>query len=231
MPTESDLEDIVLVCDDNVDSGMQQLLSETLGKLLIDSGCSKTVAGEFWIKQYIDSLSVCDRKSIRSEPSSSKFRFGDGKTFESIKLLHLPIHIGNASATLQVDVVPCDIPLLLSRESLKKSNAKLNFTNDTITIFDQCLPLENTSSGHYCISISRSTDLSASNIAVQKIFFSSFKLDIDDTNCKTKVAKLHKQYGHACPDDLIKLMNKAGITDSKIHDIVKQVSGECEFCC
>ena len=209
---------------------MQHLLSETLGKLLIDCGCSKTVAGETWINHYTDSLSVADCKSIHSEPSFSKFRFGDGKAFESIRLLHLPIHIGSATATLHVDVVPCDIPLLLSRESLKRSNAKMNFTNDTITMFDQCLPLENTSSGHYCISITRSTDLSDPNVAVQKVFFSSVKLDSNDIDCKSKVSKLHKQYGHADPDRPIKLMNSAGINDSKLHDLVRQVSGECESC-
>ena len=91
------------------------LVGETLGQAVIDTGCPHTVSGESWLKTYIDTLSRKDRLSIRQHKSTNKFRFGDGKTYPSKFHIVIPIYVGHNRYLLGVDIVECNIPLLLSR--------------------------------------------------------------------------------------------------------------------
>ena len=54
---------------------------------------------------------------------------------------------------MYADIIPSNIPLLLSKRSMKRANMKLNFENDTITAFGQPINLIVTKSGHYAIPI------------------------------------------------------------------------------
>ena len=54
---------------------------------------------------------------------------------------------------MHVNIAPSNIPLLLSKGSLKQENMKLNFENNTIAAFRQPINLIVTKSGHYTIPI------------------------------------------------------------------------------
>ena len=57
------------------------------------------------------------------------------------------------------DVIKKDIPLLLSKASLKKAGACLDLKNDDkAVIFGQEIQLQLTSSGHYCADIRSAKD-------------------------------------------------------------------------
>ena len=47
----------------------------------------------------------------------------------------IPVVIGSKQFTLNTDVVPNDIPLLLSKKSMKTANMTLDFKNDSTIIF------------------------------------------------------------------------------------------------
>ena len=51
------------------------------------------------------------------------------------------------------DVVKSEIPLLLSKESMKKAGTKIDFVKDKIIIFGKEISLQFTSSGHYSIPL------------------------------------------------------------------------------
>ena len=135
------------------DETMTIFFSETLNFAIVDSGCSKTVCGKLWLKCYLDSLSDADSKLVEETQSQTCFKFGDGNKIRSLKKVKFPAYIADNKFYIEADVIPNDIPLLLSKESMKRCNAKLNFHNDSITIFDTKVPLTTTSSGHYLISI------------------------------------------------------------------------------
>ena len=90
---------------------------------ILDSGCSKTVCGRNWLVAYLDSLSVLDKKSVKKCTSSNTFRFGDGHIVESLGGIDIPCYIGGKKMILHTDIVNCDIPLLISRDSLHKAKA------------------------------------------------------------------------------------------------------------
>ena len=81
------------------------------------------------------------------------FKFGSGKLIKSLKRVTVPTCIAGKNIDLTTDVIEADIPLLLSKEAMKKSNPRINFANDKIHIFDVEIPVHFSSSGHYCIPI------------------------------------------------------------------------------
>ena len=54
---------------------------------------------------------------------------------------------------IKTDVIQNDIPLLLSKDSMKKSNVKIDFANDKVSFLDQNVDIILISSGHYAFSI------------------------------------------------------------------------------
>lgn len=65
----------------------------------------------------------------------------------------LPAKIGQTKCRVEAEVVKVDIPPLLSKTSLKKAVTILDMENDRAVMFRQPVPLEFTSSGHYCVDI------------------------------------------------------------------------------
>ena len=206
-------------------------MGETLGYAILDSGCAKTVCGNAWIQSYCDTLSVQDRQYLKKVSSDGRFRFGDGQVYSSLYCITIPFYVNDSRYFLTTDVVSCDVPLLLSRESLEKANAIIDFQKAEVTILGHCIPAVITNSGHYCLPLTR--DLSMSSKHTQTVLF-NFKLhengSTDESLLKKKVLKLHKQFAHPHPDRLIKLLKEADIDDSTVFDLVKDVSSSCEIC-
>ena len=88
-------------------SYIESFLGETLNKAILDSGCINTVCGEEWMKCYLNSLDENDLHLIQEQPSSTKFKFGDGKTYNSQKQISIPAIIGERKITIETHVVQC----------------------------------------------------------------------------------------------------------------------------
>ncbi|KAK3874884.1 hypothetical protein Pcinc_020203 [Petrolisthes cinctipes] len=133
---------------------LQKLVEESKGCAVLDTGCSTTVCGQEWMKYYISELSDHERENVTEEKSSSTFTFADGVTISSVKRVTLPCHIGNMCSTIVTDVVDCNIPLLLSKRSMKKAKMVMNFETDQVKICGNIIDLKSSSSGHYLLPIS-----------------------------------------------------------------------------
>ena len=131
---------------------MDTLIGETLSMTIIDSGCTKPVCDQVWLDCYLQSLSNEDQQSVRKEKSETSFRFGNGKIFKSIKHVILPTFIADKNVLLSTEVIENDIPLLLSKEAMKKVKTYIDFSEDKIIVFDEEAPVKFSTSGHYCIT-------------------------------------------------------------------------------
>ncbi len=67
----------------------------------------------------------------------------------STRNVKLPAKIGLTKCLIETEVVKVDIPLLLSKMSLKKAGTILDMEKDSAVMFKQSIPLEFISSGHY----------------------------------------------------------------------------------
>ena len=217
---------IVLLTDEVTPTS--KLLEETLGCMVVDSGCIHTVCGTTWIQSYIESLSCKDRKTITTEKSTGKFRFGNGTAFESLKYVTIPVYLGKSRIQIGTDVVDCDIPLLFSKNSLKKGKGSINFEQDTIQILNQKLKLEQSSTGHYFLRLARNTE---SPIEEVKDILFNVKLDEMDEKQIQKVAtKWHKQFAHPPAQKLINLLKRANVDNETARRKIEEVTANCNIC-
>ena len=208
------------------------LVGETFGLAVIDTGCPKTVSGNDWMTTYIESLSSKDRASIRYNRSSNTFRFGDGQIYKSKKRLTVPIYISDQKHHLYVDIVDCCIPLLISRDTLKRANAHIDIGNNSMQFLGLKVPLITSSTGHLCLSISRI--FNANNVETKRVFNTLFSSPFyefeNDSDLNKKVSKLHSQFAHPNSERLVQLVKNSGIDNAKVFETIKKVTANCDVC-
>ena len=113
------------------------LLSESANSTVLDSACTSTVAGETWMKCYMDSFDTIIRDKVTEQPSDTLFKFWGGTVLQSTKMVIFPCVIAGTECEIQADVVKSDIPLLLSKDSMKTAKVKPDLENDSASIFGQ----------------------------------------------------------------------------------------------
>ena len=131
-------------------------------------------------------------------------------------------------------MVKSEIPLLLSRNSMKKANTRIDFANDKVNIFGKDIDLQFTSSGHYAVPLSDSckdleTDIEETQVT--EVLLTMNNIDRKSRNEKQQIAiKLHKQFGYPRSSQLIDLVRTAGISDIELLDCIKSLHENCDIC-
>ncbi|XP_024125019.2 uncharacterized protein LOC112144625 [Oryzias melastigma] len=205
-------------------------LTESQGSAIIDTACTRTVCGEKWLESYIKDLNRSQiHKMMQTESQSCRpFRFGDGQVVYSNRKVKLPAKIGQTKCHIESEVVPADIPLLLSKMSLKRAGTVLDMENDRVVMFKEQIPLELTSSGHYCVDIRDETAEVTYSEAESEVLVVTAEMSPKE---KQKILlKLHKQFGHASADRLQRLIQSSGNNDKDCLSILQQIIHECEIC-
>ena len=103
---------------------------ETFGCGILDSGCSKTVCGVEWLETYLETLSEDELKEVKFEDSDAQFKFGNAQVYRSTGKVIFPAVLGLKKVFIGADVVNTDIPLLLSKTTMKKAKTVIDFEND-----------------------------------------------------------------------------------------------------
>ena len=187
--------------DFNHSDKLKNLVSETWNTAVLDSGTTNTVAGKISFNCYINSLNSEEKLKIQQHVGTNVYRFGDGNLVHAEKNVDLLIAMGSKHVMFNTEIVPRDIPLLLSR---KYDNMVIDFKNDQAIAFGEHIQLMNTKSGHYTIPISPdSTILNNITTGTNKVV-----VLIATSKTKVKIAqKLHCQSAHPSSHKLLKLLN------------------------
>lgn len=90
--------------------------------------------------------------------SKNSFCFGDGNAHRSKYSTIIPIYVAQCRHELYVEIVACNIPLLLSRDTLRRAKAKIDVEMATICFLGTTISLMISSTGHLCLPIGRSLD-------------------------------------------------------------------------
>ena len=118
----------------------------------------------------------------------------------------LPIAMVSKHVMLNTDIVPSDIPLLLSRKSMKRAGMTVDFKNDQAIEFGKQMQLMITKPRYYTIPI-RPHNTILNNIATGT---NAAVVLIAINKTITKIAqKLHRQFAHPSSEKLLKLLNLA----------------------
>ena len=234
-------EDVSLYEADFDDSNkLKTLIAETSHAAVVDCGASKTCCGTYWWKEFSSNLEQSDKDKITFDTSRRIFKFGNGKQFPSITSVTFPAKINNQSVMISSDIIKAEVPLLLSRDSLKKANANIDFSTDTATVFNQTVNLLTTKSGHYAIPITKECNLIQKAINNNDYHDTSLTMTVNEVlvnNCRQgaheKAVKLHRQFAHPPTDRLLKLVNAAGHpwnTDLELQNEIKKIQPNCPTC-
>ena len=130
-------------------------LGETLGSAVLDSDASSTVCGTKWYKCFLETLTDAQKKKIVKIKGVRTFKFGNGNKVNSLYKVILPCVIADIEVSIITDVVNSDIPLLLSKDTMKRAGTCLSFEDDTVMMLKKKIPLNCTLSGHYYIPITK----------------------------------------------------------------------------
>ena len=81
------------------------------------------------------------------------FKFGGGTCLTSKGEYSIPAVLAERNVIIQTDIVESDIPLLLSRDSMKRASVKLDLENDKSVILGKEVALNLRTAGHYCVPL------------------------------------------------------------------------------
>ena len=213
---------ITLMASDNVsEDKINILFGETIGAMILDLGCSKTVCGIKWFDTFLETLTDSKKKKIVYEKSTSVFKFGDGKRWQSMKRVVIPCVLAGKNINIRTDIVDCNIPLLLSKESMKKAGMVIDTNTDTATVFGRKVKLSTTSIGHYKLSIVQPpTDAEVEHIL----------LTFGSASPNAIATKLHRQFAHPSAERLKKFMKDAQRDDEELMEAIDKITKECDIC-
>lgn len=214
----------VLFTEDEAE--LSQFTKEARNCGALDTGCTSSVSGKIWLEMYLESLDTKDRQETRGPLVSDRvFKFGNDGKLKSEGKYFLPAVIAGMEVELEVDYVDSDIPLLLSKKAMKKAGMVIDMRDDTVTAFGKKTKLVTTSSGHYCIPLSRrSTQEEVDQILAVNL------VEIPDKEQYKWMVKLHKQFGHTPKDKFIVFMKDARVWHDGLEKHLDRIIQGCEGC-
>ena len=224
--------EIVLHNDNEEPGQLKNLVSETWNCGLLDCGASKTVCGEVWLDEYLKSLTNEDQAKVKKYSSKSVYRFGDGEQIQATHGASIPAVIGNTKVKINTDIIPKDLPLLLSKSFMKRADMVLDFHTDTAKALGEVVQLATTSSGHYTIPLTRPCQIITKMDKGEECKYVLISKEEQQSNSKI-AEKLHRQFAHPSIDKLLSLINGAGTPWCNNKELIaelKRIDKECPTC-
>ena len=222
--SQTDMVDVVLYTGygETQARDVSLLLFEAVNKGVLDCGCSSTVTGERWMESYLGTLSDAELATVTYGKSGKHFKFGGGEVLGSLYTVDFPCRIAGREVRMVSDVVSSDIPLLISKKSMKKAGAVLDLVNDRVRFFGKWITCDVTSSGHYTIN------LGSEEIKLNDVMVALSTTNSDDT--RKALQKLHRQFGHPTYERLSNFLKGAEKWESPIPELLKDIHAECDIC-
>ena len=194
-----------------------------MNSAVIDTACTQTAWGK-WLHQY--EMKAKDGE-IKSSLSNRPFRFRDGQIVKSFKQAILPAKIDSTKCSIKTEVVKATIILLLSTESLKRSDTVLDLKNDTAEMFGKPVKPHFTSSWNYCIDISIGGN--EEHKAPESIALLIGEI-MGENERKKILIKSHQQFLHCSANQLKQVLKLAGINDDCTFNLLDQIVDKCDIC-
>ena len=185
---------------------------------LLDSCCTSNVMGRKWIENFLSNMSEEDLKEVEKSESKSAFKLGDEPSVGSSGKVTFPCYILNERTTLSADVVDRNIPLLISKEEMKKRKFILNFDQDTLESDGRKHDLTTTSKGHFKLPL---WSIEECNLSFD---------EMDEKEKVKTITKLHRQFRHQPAGVTEDLLRRAECLTPEIKKINENIAEGCETC-
>ena len=198
-------------------------IGETVNKGLLDTGASSTVCGRTWLNVFIDSLPPSEAAEIKTEQCNVAFRFGDGNKVIAQQLVSIPVRMFGKRLTIKTHVVDSDIPLLLSRQTMKELDCVIDICQNKVFAMGGEEPILDTQSGHLVVSIGQNE---SSNIQEEE---TAFLVDVNDA--KKTARHLHRYFAHGSTKKIGDWVKTTNIPNSdQLLKELEDYAKTCDFC-
>ena len=175
------------------------------------------------------------QEEIEERDSENSFRFGDSQKYRSMKKVMLPIMVAGLKTIIPVDVIDCNIPCLLSKSTLKKWKAVIDFKDNTMSVFGQTVQLAEIETGHLCLKVVEEKMLWDDDVKELYIIIGDDgQEELSEAKAEGLALKLHRQFAHPKDEKIISLIKNSNFKNEesrkKIAQALKKVSEKCEVC-
>ena len=221
-------EEAVMVAHDEEELCL--LIEEAGNRGVLDTACSKTVAGLEWISEFLNDLPQNIVKDLEVQESMKVYQFGGGEKRKSLGCIKLPVVVGDKKVSLIVELIDASIPLLIGSNAMEAANVQLDFKNYEATFFDQEVKMYKEGTGHFCIDLisenisKHVNDVNERETRVQTVLASAAELDEKD------IKKLHHLFGHVSADKLKKFVAKTGKLSKEVAKVIEEILSTCDAC-
>jgi transposase InsO family protein len=205
---------------------MGRFVQECLGSGSLDTGCTASVAGKLWFKDFQNQMSKRMREKLEGPLTSGRtFMFGNQGVLKSGAMYKLPIKLGGEEHVIEVDIIDSDIPLLISRKEMKRLDLTIDNKTDSVTMKGRHLPVMITSAGHLSLDLlGRKEQVHIESVLTVDL------LNADETTQRKTLMKLHKQFGHRSKRAFVILLKNCEKWDDKFSAMIDQIIDGCEGC-
>ena len=201
-------------------------VAEASKSAVIDTACTKTVAGKQWFDNFKANLTKHSLDEIQYFPSSISFKFGDGRKVQSTMRVIFPVMLAGKYCKINTEIVDENIPLLLSKSSLKRCQTNINMCHDKASIFNKEIQLHQSTSGHYCSYILPKFELQQPMSEVVLMI----EATLPSKEKSKQIDKMHKQLGHASIKSMQNLFRNANLLDKDISKLIIETVTKCQTC-
>ncbi len=225
-PDSENQKHIFFTTDENE---LSKFTAEALNASALDTCCSSSVTGMKWLKIYMQAIPK-HLKHLLTGPHNSRttFTFGNQQSLKSQGIYKIPVIIANEIHELDIDVIDSDIPLLLSKDHMKKLGIAINLINDTATANGKPIKLHTTSAGHYIINLLGQDDNEDSKVMEHVMLIDLEKATIREQY--KMLTKLHRQFGHGSKDKFVDLLKGAEKWHDHFDEMIDKIIDGCEGC-
>jgi hypothetical protein len=207
---------------------LSRFTDEALGCAALDTCCSQTVCGKQWLNAYKAQIPK-DLLHYVKGPSKAhqSFRFGDNNILKAEEKWTLPAYLGDKLITIEVYIIPSDIPMLLSKSDLQANDAILYMRNDKAKLNGTMVDLQTTTAGHYIVPLLK--DHTSHVFAIEDILAINILTATPEEQQK-HLHKLHKQFGHRPKQAFVDVLKHAKSWSSTFDKMLDKIIDSCEGC-
>ena len=208
---------------------LSRFTAESLNCAALDTCCTSSVSGDKWMQIYLKAIPKHLQNRIKGPFSTgTEFTFGNSQSLKSGKAYKIPIVVAGDIHEITVDIIPSDIPLLLSKSHMKQLGIALDMVNDTATANGKPLKVNTTSAGHFIINLLGENDNDDTILLAE-----CMNIDLTEETAERvhkHLDKLHKQLGHRPRKVFIDFLKSAEQFNDSFIPIIDKIIDGCEGC-
>ena len=193
-------------------------VGDSSDECLLDSCCTFNVMGQQWKEKFFGNFSESDMKEVKIDKTSTRYRFGGEKPIPATERVTFPCYILGERTKLTADVVPRDVPFLMSKAEMKRRRFKIDFDTDSLKVKDKCHELETTYNGHFKLPLWKYEEI---NLCVK---------EMTQDEKKAMITKLHRQFGHQPAYITEGLLRRADILTPELKKLNIEIAVNCNTC-